>query len=484
MNLSRFSISLSRRKVAIAIASSALLFVGVAANAVNPPVIISNVTEGVQFFCVNSKTAALSDGGIGTKAICKSGSYGIAIDTEKPSSTTPSFGLCVSAKTLGISYGGNGRGTDYYRCGNGDRSIVLGAVKSRSESTTDVHFICYAGSGEGLNYGGFGKTQKCITPSFWYGIPAAKSSSSTNSDLGFLMCANMATLVVTHPLMGNLGNCGRNGVAFFVSAKGKDGLMGATGLNGVDGKDGKTLWNGIKDPENTWGAPGDMYINTQSFKLFGPKNLDGTWPAGASMVGPKGDQGPTGAAGAAGAAGPQGPGGSGPAGAAGAAGATGPAGADGSGAVNTVLSNFGQVVKINTITSGFRDRGNQKLRIFFSVKNLTGSSIIFKPVGDMTLQIWVNYFNSAGTLISGIGAPTLTWNETPAGLTIANGGAVNFDVTVDNTSNFESPPAGAVSFSLTFRALNMDADGVWNTRFLYGMNGQYGPITSFAATPY
>ena len=159
-------------------------------------------------------------------------------------------------------------------------------------------------------------------------------------------------------------------------------------------------------------------------------------------------------------------------------------GADGSGAINTVLSNFGQVVKINSMTSNFRDRSNQKLRIFFSIKNLTGSSIVFVPVGDMTLQLWVNYFDSAGTLISGVGSPTLTWNETPAGLTVANGGAANFDVTVDNTSNFASPPAGAVSFSLTFRGQNLDTANVWNTYFGYGMNGQYGPITSFAATPY
>ena len=199
------------------------------------------------------------------------------------------------------------------------------------------------------------------------------------------------------------------------------------------------------------------------------------------MIGPKGDQGPIGLPGLPGATGPQGPGGSGPAGP---AGATGAAGADGSGAINTVLSNFGQVVKINSMTSNFRDRSNQKLRIFFSIKNLTGSSIVFVPVGDMTLQLWVNYFDSAGTLISGVGSPTLTWNETPAGLTVANGGAANFDVTVDNTSNFASPPAGAVSFSLTFRGQNLDTANVWNNYFGYGMNGQYGPITSFAATPY
>jgi hypothetical protein len=100
-----------------------------------------------------------------------------------------------------------------------------------------------------------------------------------------------------------------------------------------------------------------MFINSVTKKLFGPKNIDGTWPAGVSMVGPKGDQGLTGLTGAqgpigltgaqgpigltgltgaqgpiglTGATGPQGPGGasggSGPAGAAGPAGPAGPAG--------------------------------------------------------------------------------------------------------------------------------------------------------------
>jgi hypothetical protein len=58
-----------------------------------------------------------------------------------------------------------------------------------------------------------------------------------------------------------------------------------------------------------------MFINSITKTLFGPKNLDGTWPVGVSMVGPKGDQGLTGLTGATG---PQGPsGGSGPAGPAG-----------------------------------------------------------------------------------------------------------------------------------------------------------------------
>ena len=313
---------------------------------------------------------------------------------------------------------------------------------------------------------------------------------------GYVICVAPQSKTLSHP---GTKKCPKGSTRLVLGAKGAQGIAGldgAAGLNGKDGaaglngKDASTLWNGAINPEATVGAPGDFYINTATNNLFGPKSVDGTWPTGVSLVGASGS-GPAGSNGAAGAPGAKGdtgdagadgaPGAKGDTGDAGAAGAD---GADGSGAINTVLSNFGQVVKINTITSGFRDRGNQKLRIFFSVKNLTGSSIGFDLIENMDLQIWVNYFNSAGTPISGVGIPTLTWNETPAGLTIANGGAVNFDVTVDNTSNFASPPAGAVSFSLTFRGQSLDAAGVWDTYFVYGMNGQYGPITSFAATPY
>ena len=168
------------------------------------------------------------------------------------------------------------------------------------------------------------------------GVAANGAGNLNNSDSGYLLCVNSKTKVVTHPITSK---CAKGTKALVLGAKGKDGaigLTGAAGLNGRDGKDGKTLWNGVKDPEITWGAPGDMYINATTKIIFGPKNLDGTWPAGVSMVGPKGDQG---LIGLTGATGPQGPGGSGPAGptgATGATGATGPSGAAGTNGINGV----------------------------------------------------------------------------------------------------------------------------------------------------
>ena len=155
------------------------------------------------------------------------------------------------------------------------------------------------------------------------GVGAQASGVLNSPSGGYLVCVNSKTRVVTHP---GTTNCSKGSDKLVLGAQGAaglDGLAGAAGIagkDGLNGKDGNTLWNGVTDPENTLGAPGDMFINSVTKTLFGPKNLDGTWPTGVPMVGPKGDQGP---AGLTGATGPQGPGGSGPAGPQGPAGAAG-----------------------------------------------------------------------------------------------------------------------------------------------------------------
>jgi hypothetical protein len=156
------------------------------------------------------------------------------------------------------------------------------------------------------------------------GVGAQAADLLNTESGGYLVCVNSTTKVVTHP---GTSSCPKGYKKLVLGAQGVAGaigLTGATGLSGrdgTDGKDGKTLWNGTSDPLSTWGAPGDMFINSVTKTLFGPKNLDGTWPAGVSMVGPKGDQGPIGLTGATGAQGPSG--GSGP------TGATGPQGSIG-----------------------------------------------------------------------------------------------------------------------------------------------------------
>lgn len=161
------------------------------------------------------------------------------------------------------------------------------------------------------------------------GVSVQAAGVLNTSSGGYLVCVNSKTKVVTHP---GTTSCPKGSDKLILGAQGAagvDGLAGAAGIagkDGLNGKDGKTLWNGVEDPESTLGAPGDMFINSVTKTLFGPKNLDGTWPVGVSMVGAKGDQGPIGLTGATGPQGPQGPGGSGPAGPQGPAG---PAGANG-----------------------------------------------------------------------------------------------------------------------------------------------------------
>jgi hypothetical protein len=159
------------------------------------------------------------------------------------------------------------------------------------------------------------------------GVGAQATVRINTASGGYLVCVNSKTKVVTHP---GTSTCPKGSKKLVLGAQGVAGAIGvagAAGLSGKDGaagKDGKTLWNGVKDPESTWGAPGDMFINSVTKTLFGPKNLDGSWPAGVAMVGPAGATGATGLTGA------QGPGGS--------SGGSGPAGAPGANGTNATIA--------------------------------------------------------------------------------------------------------------------------------------------------
>ena len=120
------------------------------------------------------------------------------------------------------------------------------------------------------------------------GISAQAAGVINSPSGGYLVCVNSKTKVITHP---GTSSC----------PKGSKTLV--LGAQGIAGADGKTLWNGVKDPESTLGAPGDMFINTTTKTLFGPKDLTTSWPLGVSMVGAAGAQGLGGATGATGAAG-------------------------------------------------------------------------------------------------------------------------------------------------------------------------------------
>ena len=391
MNSIRISNFLSRRKVSVAIA--VLLLSGIAPTEAVQPV---QLFQPFHFICVDGKTSQLIDGGFGEKAVCRNSSYSFRVDVLSGSESTKnplSVFLCIDSLTKEITYGTSS--IAYCSDGNYFKVRAFNLV-TKALPTEDVHIICTLWPK--LTYGNFGKNAKCPNYDFIFGIAGTRANidnttiwtstgesvSVVNVEIGsdYLLCSDIETNVVTHPI-GNQKTCGKNSVSFRVGAKGQNGatgLTGATGLNGVDGRDGKTLWNGTKDPETTWGAPGDMYINATAKTLFGPKNLDGTWPIGVSMVGPKGDQGPIGLPGAPG---PQGPGGSGPAGAVGAAGATGsqgPAGVAGFSTAyfNDLNSDFQMTTNANTVVSS---------------KNLpAGQYIVFYNTSWLTWSASANYF--------------------------------------------------------------------------------------------
>ncbi len=73
---------------------------------------------------------------------------------------------------------------------------------------------------------------------------------------------------------------------------GTDGIDGVDGTDGIDGIDGRTILSGGSDP-TTEGEDGDFYINTTSWKIFGPK-ASGAWPSGHDLTGPQGPAGTNG----------------------------------------------------------------------------------------------------------------------------------------------------------------------------------------------
>jgi len=78
---------------------------------------------------------------------------------------------------------------------------------------------------------------------------------------------------------------------------GPAGPAGADGANGAKGTNGTGIRTGAGVPASDIGVVGDLYFDSASATLYGPKTDDG-WPAdGVSLKGAQGDQGDPGAAG-------------------------------------------------------------------------------------------------------------------------------------------------------------------------------------------
>jgi hypothetical protein len=244
---------------------------------------------------------------------------------------------------------------------------------------------------------------------------------------GYLVCVDSKTKVVTHP---GTSTCPKGNKKLVLGAQGVagvDGITGAAGLSGKDGtngKDGKTLWNGVEDPESTWGAPGDMFINSVTKTLFGPKNLDGSWPAGVSMVGPPGAAG---VAGPAGPSGPQGPGGG-----------SGPAGAPGVNGTNGTLAITELLLGVGPDAGTVAD---EKCKI--GMTGPGGGTIFFVDYNDIYPTF--NYLEAAPTSCE---SASKTWSSANTDVTAARGwaaravgagqantAAIKAVFTADNTGN-------------------------------------------------
>lgn len=87
--------------------------------------------------------------------------------------------------------------------------------------------------------------------------------------------------------------------------KGKPGPRGKTGAIGPRGLPGTSVLSGVGTPGIELGNLGDFYIDTSTYKLFGPK-INNDWGAPKDLVGPQGPSGSTGATGATGARGSDG----------------------------------------------------------------------------------------------------------------------------------------------------------------------------------
>lgn len=102
---------------------------------------------------------------------------------------------------------------------------------------------------------------------------------------------------------GEDGNFWINTTTHFIFGPRVNGIWPAgTSMIGPQGIPGNTVLYGAADPVAGTGVNGNFYINTTTHFMFGPKAA-GAWPAGTSLVGPKGDKGDMGPAGPPGAAG-------------------------------------------------------------------------------------------------------------------------------------------------------------------------------------
>lgn len=145
-----------------------------------------------------------------------------------------------------------------------------------------------------------------------------------------------------------------------------------------------SILSGASNPTLADGLPGDFYINTTSYQIFGPKT-NVSWGSGTSLVGPAGATGAKGDKGDTGATGPTGP--QGPQGEQGPIGLTGPQGPQGDAGPQGPQGDVGETgPQGSTGATGPQgpqgDTGPQGIQGIQGVKGDTGATGATGPKGD------------------------------------------------------------------------------------------------------
>jgi hypothetical protein len=274
------------------------------------------------------------------------------------------------------------------------------------------------------------------------GISAQATGILNLTSGGYLVCVHPKTKVVTHPSTSKcpkgyekliLGAQGDDGTVGITGAAGLSGVDGTNGIDGKNGSDGKTLWNGTTDPASTWGAPGDMFINSATKVLFGPKDLTTGWPAGIPMLGLQGVKGDTGERGLTG---PQGS-----TGATGSSGANGTAGSNGS---NGARGSDATLSCAQGVNCAVGDTG-------------PGGGIVFYVQTATAAAPWRYLEAAPNTWSGGVADPTIAWCSNTStfvsALTSGGTGSVNTSTAIGSGFSNTKMMIG----SCTYGAANMAA---------------------------
>ncbi len=233
-------------------------------------------------------------------------------------------------------------------------------------------------------------------------------------------------------IQGIQGVAGATGAQGATGATGAIGAQGIQGVAGLPGTNGNSIRNGSGIPASNLGIDGDFYLDTTSFKVYGPKAL-GSWSGTPqSLIGPQGPIGPQGLQGLTGATGAVGS--TGVAGASGLAGPIGPAGPQGpQGQAGASPGMIGSVPFIDGADAT-------------SYSPLSGTSRVVTTQTDAAIELPTSgVLSNLSVRVSSPGAVTLTVVVDGVSSALACTAAANAKSCVDSTHSVTIPAGKTVS---------------------------------------